>query len=172
MIKNDKKVAFRKHLERLTLSDVRDWSGGGLQLVATGSQGFRSEPRKRLVVLCPLSPSRLDDRSRKPFACPPSSEPAVRRPVICPATTRVHVSRPQSPSCIPRSHLPPAQVVPGQRPAQAMSLGLQCQCPAPESCESPFFNNLWCPVTVFPSGVTSGDVLEPGVNWPHMPAPP
>ena len=90
MIKNDKKVAFRKHLERLTLSDVRGRSGGGVQLVATGSQGFRSEPRKRLVVLCPLPPSRLGDRSRKPFACPPSSEPAVRRPVICPATTSVH----------------------------------------------------------------------------------
>ena len=91
MIKNDKKVAFRKHLERLTLSDVRGRSGGWVQLVATGSQGFRWEPRKRLVVLCPLPPSRLGDRSRKPFACPPSSEPAVRRPVICPATTRVHV---------------------------------------------------------------------------------
>ena len=90
MIRCDKKVALRKHLERLTLSDVRDGSGGRVQLVATGSQGFRSEPRKRLVVPAPAFEARRS--IEETFCLPaPSSEPAVRRPVICPATTSVHV---------------------------------------------------------------------------------
>ena len=140
MIRNDKKVALRKHLERLTLSDVRDGSGGRVQLVATGSQGFRSEPRKRLVVPAPAFEAR---RSIEETFCLPSElQASCTQACYLSGHDQRAQSRPQSPSCIPRSHLPPAQVVPGQRPAQAMSLGLQCQCPAPESCESPFSNNL------------------------------
>ena len=140
MIRNDKKVAFRKHLELLTLSDVRDGSGGRVQLVATGSQGFRSEPRKRLVVPAPAFEALLIDRGN---LLPASSElSSCTQACYLSGHDQRAQSRPQSPSCIPRSHLPPAQVVPGQGPAQAMSLGLQCQCPAPESCESPFSNNL------------------------------
>ena len=172
MIKNDKKVAFRKHLERLTLSDVRGRSGWRAAVSCHGLARFPVGAEKAACCVVP-APAFEARRSIEETFCLPS-ELRASCTQACYLSGHDQSARFETSVAILHSSEPlaGAQVVPGQRPAQAMSLGLQCQCPAPESCESPFFNNLWCPVTVFPSGVTSGDVLEPGVNWPHMPAPP
>ena len=162
MIRCDKKIALRKHLERLTLSDVRDGSGGRAAVSCHELARFPVGAEK--AACCARSRLRgSPHRSRKPFACH-SSEPAVRRPVICPATTSVHVRD------LSRHLAFLAATCLRHRWFQDSARHRQCRSASSVnvlhlSRVSPRFPTICeAPVQFFPSCATSGDALEPGVN--------
>ena len=164
MIRNDKKVALRKHLERLTLSDVRDGSGGRGAVSCHGLARFPVGTEKAACCVVPAPAFEARRSIEETFCLPSELRASCTQACYLSGHDQSARSRPQSPSCIPRSHLPE------HRWFQDSARHRQCRSASSVnvlhlSRVSPRFPTICdAPVQFFPSGATSGDALEPGVN--------